>query len=140
MELTGQFHTQHRPIPEAGRLVRTKTPLQAEKILAVAACFFATHRYHEARMEAIAAPSEGGKGTLYRYFKDKDELFSALLAQAAEQLTARLHEAMRQPAPPRQRLEAIVEAILAYFDEHPYLFDLIQHTEVMHRIDETSPW
>jgi AcrR family transcriptional regulator len=120
--------------------VRTKTPLQAEKILAVAARFFATHRFHEARMEDIAAAAEVGKGTLYRYFKDKDELFSALLAQAADQLTARLNEGTRQAAAPRQRLEAIVAAIIVYFDEHPHLFDLIQHTEVMHRIDETSPW
>src|SRR5581483_5627436 len=116
-----------------GYSVRTKSPLQADKILTVAARLFATHRYHEARMEDIAAAAEVGKGTLYRYFKDKDELFSALLAQAAEQLSARLHEATKQAAPPRRRLEAIVEAILVYFDEHPHLFDLIQHTEVMHR-------
>ncbi len=120
--------------------MRTKTPLQAEKILAVAARFFATHRFHEARMEDIAAAAAVGKGTLYRYFKDKDELFSALLAQAAEQLTARLDEAPRQAAAPRRRLEAIVADVIAYFDEHPHLFDLIQHTEVMHRIDESSPW
>jgi AcrR family transcriptional regulator len=120
--------------------VRTKTPRMAEKILGVAARFFATHRYHEARMEDIAAAAEVGKGTLYRYFKDKDELFSALLAQAAEQWTERMNEVAARPAAPRERLEALIEAGLTYFDEHPHLFDLIQHTEVMHRIDDDSPW
>ena len=62
--------------------MRSKTPLQAEKILAAAAQLFATHRFHEARMEDIAALAEVGKGTLYRYFKDKEELYLALLQRA----------------------------------------------------------
>jgi TetR/AcrR family transcriptional regulator len=112
----------------------------AEKILAVAARFFATHRFHEARMEDIAAAAQVGKGTLFRYFGDKDGLFSALLAQAAEQLTRKMNEAAARPATPKERLEALVAAGIAYFDEHPHLFDLIQHTEVTHRIDDDSPW
>ncbi len=41
-------------------------------------------------MEDIAAAAEVGKGTLYRYFKDKDELYEALLEQAAQEITTRL--------------------------------------------------
>jgi AcrR family transcriptional regulator len=120
--------------------VRTKSPLQAEKILTVAARFFATHRFHEARMEDIAAAAEVGKGTLYRYFKDKEELFFALLAKAAEEMDVRLGEAIGRPGCARSRLEAVVEAYVTYFDEHPHLFDLIHHAEAMHRPEEQFPW
>ena len=73
----------------AGRAlsVRTKTPAQAEKILGAAARLFATQRFHEARMEDIAAAAAVGKGTLYRYFGDKDQLYRALLVRAAEQMS-----------------------------------------------------
>src|SRR4051794_36154152 len=117
-----------------------KTAAQAEKILTVAARLFATHRFHEARMEDIAAAAGVGKGTLYRYFKDKEELYLALLERAAEQISSRLQEAHDRPSDPRCRLEAMVEAVLVYFDEQPYLFDLIQHAEVVGSRERENPW
>jgi len=120
--------------------VRTRSPEQAEKILRVAARLFASHRFHEARMEDIAAAAEVGKGTLYRYFKDKEELYIALLSRAAEGMLERLHNGLARAETPRQRLEAVVEAYIEYFDEHPHLFDLIQHAEVMHKSQSDFPW
>jgi AcrR family transcriptional regulator len=120
--------------------VRTKTPVQAEKILSVAARLFATHRFHEARMEDVAAAAGVGKGTLYRYFKDKDELYLALLELAAEQISKRLREAQEAESDPRRRLEVMIEAILVYFNEQPHLFDLIQHAEVVGHPDRENPW
>lgn len=119
--------------------MRTKTPAQSEKILTAAARLFAAHHFHEARMEDIAELAEVGKGTLYRYFKDKEELYMALLARAACQLTQRLR-AVDQTAEPRAKLEAVVGVILGYFEEHPHLLDLIQHAEVMQGPDADLPW
>src|SRR6516225_5410398 len=99
-----------------GRPVRTKTPQQAEKILTVAARLFATHRFHEARMEDIAAAAEVGKGTLYRYFRDKEELYLALLQGAAEQMSQRLNVVIAQAAGPQEKLEGMAAAYLEYFD------------------------
>jgi AcrR family transcriptional regulator len=109
--------------------VRTKSSEQAEKILSAAAGLFATQRFHEARMEDIAASAGVGKGTLYRYFKDKEELFLALLDWAAAGLRHRIDEGLDASVCPRAKLEAMVAGILEYFDEYPYLFDLMQHTE-----------
>jgi AcrR family transcriptional regulator len=120
--------------------LRTKTPLQGEKILGVAARLFATHRFHEARMEDIAAAAGVGKGTLYRYFKDKEELYLALLSRAADQLAVLLGADAVQKGDPRARLEALVETILHYFDEQPHLFDLIQHAEALRPADREFPW
>ncbi len=120
--------------------MRTKAPQQAEKILIAAARLFAGHRFHEARMEDIAAAAEVGKGTLYRYFKDKDQLYSALLVGAAEQLEMRLQQHLQGAEGTRATLEAIVGAVLGYFDEQPHLFDLIQHAEAMHRPERTFAW
>src|SRR5262245_11806454 len=114
--------------------------MQADKILAAAARLFATHRFHEARMEDIAAQAEVGKGTLYRYFKDKEELYVALLRRAADGLLCRLQHAVAQSASPREQLVFVVDALLSYFDEQPHLLDLIQHAEAMQNPDQEFPW
>src|SRR5947209_18370422 len=112
-------------------LVRTKTPLQADKILEAATRLFGAQRFHEVRMEDIAAEAEVGKGTLYRYFNDKEELYVALVARSADQMLCRLRKEIGEAAGPRSQLEGVVAGIIDFFDEHPPLFDLIQRAEVM---------
>jgi AcrR family transcriptional regulator len=120
--------------------LRLKTPHQPDKILSAAARLFATHRFHEARMEDIAALADVGKGTLYRYFKDKEELYLALLDRAARSLQSCLCRALEGIASPTAQLVAVVAGLLDYFDEEPYVFDLIQHAEVMQKPDTGFPW
>ena len=118
--------------------MRTKTVAQAEKILAAAAQLFASHHFHQARMEDIAELAEVGKGTLYRYFKDKEELYMALLNRVAEEWTERMRAAAEVPGC-RAKVEAIVAAVIEFCDEHPHLLDLIQHAEVMQGPDADLP-
>src|SRR5947209_20384999 len=112
-------------------LVRTKTPLQADKILEAATRLFGAQRFHEVRMDDLAAEAEVGKGTLYRYFRDKEELYLALLERSAHQINDRIREALAAADGSVARLEAVVGTIIAFFDENPHLFDLIQRAEVL---------
>src|SRR5437660_5726205 len=100
-------------------------------MLDAAGRLFGGQRFHEVRMEDIAAEAAVGKGTLYRYFNDKEELYLALLERASQQLVERLRERLEPPQTPRSKLSAIVEGIVSFFDEHPHLLDLIQRTEVL---------
>lgn len=120
--------------------MRTKTPLQAEKMLEAAAQLFGTHRFHEVRMEDVAAEAGVAKGTLYRYFNDKEELYLALLTRSSKQFVRSVEEAVAEGAGAVSRLEALVAAILAFFDDHPHLLDLIQRAEVMLRPGSEPPW
>src|SRR4051794_12024636 len=118
--------------------MRTKTPLQADKILQAAGHLFGAQRFHEVRMEDIAAEAEVGKGTLYRYFTDKEELYLALVARSADQMLVRLREDLAAVEGPRAKLQAAVTAFIDFFDENPHLFDLIQRAEVM--AGPSFPW
>lgn len=118
--------------------MRTRTPIQAHKILEAAGQLFGTQRFHEVRMEDIALHAEVGKGTLYRYFNDKEELYLALVGRAADQFLARVHAAVDQAETARARLEAAVAAMIDLFDGQPHLFDLIQRAEVM--AGPSFPW
>lgn len=107
-------------------------------MLDAAARLFGNQRFHEVRMEDIAAEAAVGKGTIYRYFSDKEELYLALLARSSRQYVERMREKVVGTAPARSRLEAMVEHIIAFFDEQPHLLDLIQRAEVLRGVN--TPW
>lgn len=120
--------------------MRTKTPRLADRILDAAAELFARQHFHEVRMDAIAAEADVSKGTLYSYFKDKDELYVALLARASKGMIQVLQNAVDPAVSARGNLVAMVDAILTYFDVEPPLFDLIQRVEAFSRSELEFPW
>jgi AcrR family transcriptional regulator len=120
--------------------VRTKTLDQADKILSAATRLFGSHRFHEVRMEDIAAEAEVGKGTLYRYFADKEELYRAMLGRSADRWMARVQEIVAGPGTARERLEALVAGAIEHFDAEPHLLELIQRAEVMAESGAEFPW
>jgi TetR/AcrR family fatty acid metabolism transcriptional regulator len=99
-------------------------------MLQAAAALFGSQRFHEVRMEDIAAAAGVGKGTIYRYFSDKEDLYLALLDRASKQMRERLQKVDRLKEKPRAKLRAIVASIVEFFDEQPHLLSLIQRTEV----------
>jgi len=117
-----------------------KTLDQAEKILCAATRLFGTHRFHEVRMEDIAAEAEVGKGTLYRYFADKEELYRAMLTRSSERFIGRMEAIAGGEGTARERLEALVDAVIEQFDAEPHLLDLIQRAEVMSASGVAFPW
>ncbi|MGH3055413.1 MAG: helix-turn-helix domain-containing protein, partial [Gaiellaceae bacterium] len=62
------------PAPRRGR-----PPMAGlrQSILHAAAVIFTQHDYHEVLMEDVAQTCGVGKGTLYRYFPSKHELYLA---------------------------------------------------------------
>jgi TetR/AcrR family fatty acid metabolism transcriptional regulator len=120
--------------------VRTKTPQYSERMLEAAGRLFGTRRFHEVRMEDVAAEAEVSKGTLYRYFRDKNEMYLALLARASRQFVGEMNERVAAAQTARDRLVAMVEAIIEFFDSQPHLFDLIQRAEIRRELGEAFPW
>ena len=118
--------------------MRTKKPEQAAKMLEAAARLFGTQRFHEVRMEDVAARAGVGKGTIYRYFEDKDELYLAMLDRAAHQIGERIRASVDQAGTPIDKLVAFVAAVMDFFDEQPHVLDLIQRADALRGAN--TPW
>ncbi|QSR20309.1 TetR/AcrR family transcriptional regulator [Novosphingobium sp. KA1] len=65
--------------------MRVKTDSRRQAILDTALALFREVGYERASMAAIAARVGGSKGTLYNYFKNKDDLFAAAMVGAMEE-------------------------------------------------------
>jgi TetR/AcrR family fatty acid metabolism transcriptional regulator len=143
--LTGQFYIRGRGGGAltnrcARDLMRVKTTAQSEKILSAAARLFGSQRYDQVRMDDIAAEAEVGKGTLYRYFSDKEELFLALLTRCSEQFLQRVESVVAGGGSPRERLESVVATVIDEFDSNPHLLNLLMRADVMAEEGRTYPW
>ncbi len=120
--------------------MRTATPGLRERIADAAGQLFAVQRFHEVRMDDIATEAGVSKGTLYRYFADKEDLYFGLVASGTEQLLEQFERAVDPALDPRTNLCRIVEAMIGFFDRRSYFFDLLQRVESMNTGDREFPW
>lgn len=75
-----------------------------EAILASAARLFDTRRFDAVKLDEIAAGAGVGKGTLYLYFENKEDLFAQMAVEGMEEMAARIREISGMPIPFKQRL------------------------------------
>jgi AcrR family transcriptional regulator len=120
---------------------RVNTPSQKEAkrqhILAVAAHEFATYGFDVANINTIANLAGVGKGTMYRYAEDKEDLFRQVLAEAAIRIQAALDQAITdsEGLGIQERIRLIFVRLIALQAQYPDLIALQNSTiyGVMHR-------
>jgi AcrR family transcriptional regulator len=78
---------------QAQTATRSPKDERRDAIIAIGEASFAEHGYAGTSMSAIAARLGGSKGTLYNYFKSKEELFIAMVEKKCAQLRGFLAEA-----------------------------------------------
>jgi AcrR family transcriptional regulator len=82
-----------------------------DAILDVAHDCFVAEGYGATSMSTIAAKLGGSKGTLYNYFRSKEELFDAVIRRSCDRLQAEM-SGFPDRAQPRDRLVALAEVFL----------------------------
>ncbi len=111
-----------------------------DRILAAAGALFAGQRFHKTRMDDIAQTAGVGKGTLYRYFRDKNVLYEALLLDASSRLLTQLDLAHQGNVRPTECLVAMTDSLIRFFDQEPHLFALILRSEAQALEPGDFPW
>lgn len=82
---------------------------------------FSTKGYHKATMSEIALEAGFGKGTLYWYWKSKEELYFALIRQMHEEFLQLVEEAARHPGSAIEKLAWLGEEIIElYYRDRDY--------------------
>jgi AcrR family transcriptional regulator len=95
------------------------------EILDAAAGVFADDGYRNTDLQQIADALKVAKGTLYRYFKTKEELFLCAVDRGVEKMHEYLQASVRHVSDPLERIAGAIRAALAYLEAHPGLIELM---------------
>jgi len=108
---------------------RVKTDEKLEEILEAASRVFSERDFHEVLIDEIAEAGGIGKGTVYRYFRTKEDLYFATILHGLDRLDGVLLAALPQEASPTRRLERLAREILKFFWNQRSLLMLLYRDE-----------
>src|SRR5262249_32198210 len=96
-----------------------------EEILAAAAKLFAKHGYADTDTQLLADELGVGKGTLYRYFPSKEDLFLAAVDRAMYRFRQRIDESIAGIEDPLDQIATAIRTYLTFVAEHPEFVELL---------------
>lgn len=110
-----------------------------QAILKAAKEVFFKHGFEHTSMDMIAAESELAKGTLYLYFKSKEELYVSLAEEGLETLDAMTEAALASAKTLEEKLLAYTEAYYDFAQAHPAYMQIFMaiHTGILN--DKVEP-
>jgi AcrR family transcriptional regulator len=122
-----------------------------EEILDAATELFAEHGYSDAVTQALVERLQVGKGTLYRHFPSKRDLFLAATDRVMRRVRERIDARLATLDDPLERIAQAIRTFLTFFAEHPEFVELLiqeralfkdrrQPTYLEHRQKNVARW
>jgi len=109
-----------------------------DEIVPAAERVFVRKGYQSATMEEIAQEAEFAVGTIYNFFKGKDELYFQILLRGAEQFISAMEKEVMNGSDPTEALSALIRLRLETFEEHRGFFRVILERSSNMGVDVTS--
>ena len=89
-----------------------------EEILLAAERKFSQNGFFKTSMAEIAEAAQFAMGTVYRFFKSKEDIYISLVEAKVEELLRLLEEATQRSVSAQERLRAVVRVKLAFADQN----------------------
>jgi AcrR family transcriptional regulator len=70
-------------------------------------------------MSDICEEAGIARGTLYRYFKSRDEVLEAVSRHVATSMTIALEQGVRERPDPANRIRVVMDVLIGYWQAHP---------------------
>jgi len=93
-----------------------------EKLITASHSLFLKNGYSATTIEDIAKESNVAKGTLYNYFKSKEEILTHILNQEVSQLREKFIKLKGLNIPLRKKMKYVLREFLVEAIEHPEVF------------------
>lgn len=107
-----------------------------ERILEAAEKLFARFGHKKTSIDEIAQQAGLGKGTIYLYFRSKDELYLAIVRKFGTSLMAAMREAAAAVEAPSEKLRQLLRTRLRFPEEH--LAENMYTVEAMRDFEESE--
>ncbi len=96
-----------------------------QRLMQAAEQVFRTHRFHEITLDEISREADVGKGTIYLYFSDKEDLIFQAAVAGFDEMCDLLLKNAEQKVPFRDGLLRMCETISIFFQKRRPLFRII---------------
>jgi AcrR family transcriptional regulator len=110
-----------------------------QQIIVAAKRVFSEKGFNKATMEDIAHEAELSPGTLYLYFKNKEELYASLSLRILQYLHIRVEHVIKEDLPPEQKMDALVEAMYDVYAFDPLILINMFHLQSSETLKNLSP-
>lgn len=101
--------------------MRTKTPDKRRRIIESATRVFAKEGFFKARVSEIARDAGLAPGTVYLYFKHKEDILISIFDVRMEEIISRFRSAIQEKEDARSRMGCLVRMHLQGFEMDPEL-------------------
>ncbi len=99
--------------------------LRREMIIEAAQVLFEQKGFEKTTVEEIANEAELGKGTIYFYFRSKEEIYIAILEKRLDFLEQKMKEAIANPKTAVDALYGLYDAFIEYHRERKGFIDTL---------------
>jgi len=101
-----------------------------QQIIVAAKRVFSEKGFSKTTMEDIAREAELSPGTLYLYFKNKDELYASLSLRILQYMNIRLEDVTKETdSNPKQKIDSIKEALYDVYQFDPMILINMFHLQ-----------
>jgi TetR/AcrR family fatty acid metabolism transcriptional regulator len=101
-------------------------PEKRRRILEAAVRTFGRRGFHEARIAEIAAAAKVAEGTVYLYFRNKEDLLGVVFDESMDEVLEKGRALARSKAPAGERLTALVDLHLQFIGSDRDLASVFQ--------------
>jgi len=98
-----------------------------EQILDAARELLLEKGYYHISMRQIATLAELGVGTIYSYFKSKEDIYADLSTDVFDQLYDAMRKAADGAASPPEKIRGIANALLDFSSDHRMYYDFLDY-------------
>ena len=99
---------------------------KATQIRTAAERLFAARRYHEVTLDDVCKEAGVGKGTVYRYFENKEDLFRQVILGGFDELVCRVRQLGDEELTPSEGLRRAANCMACFFRRRGGLYRLMQ--------------
>jgi AcrR family transcriptional regulator len=118
--------------------MRLRDENKRKLIVQTAVKLFSEQPFDKVRLDDVAAAAGVGKGTVYIYFKNKEELYYSLITEGFTELLTQVKEKLAtQGGTATEKLRTITAALTDHVLTHPRFIEVLRTVGVP---DATSPW
>lgn len=100
-----------------------------DQILEIASHVFSVRDYHLVKVDEISQKAGVGKGTIYRYFPSKEDLYLAIIEKGHNSLIQKMEQEFEKEIPALKKLEGMIDCLVSHFCHHIHYFKILSREQ-----------